>query len=84
MKNLFSPLIFTLLFNASTPVHGQNTSHDLDIYGSTSAGIAAAIQSSKMGKSVLLIEPTNQIEGLITGGLGATDIEGVGIFINHN
>ena len=44
------------------------------IYGGTSAGIAAAIQASRSGKTVVLIEPTRRIGGLTTGGLGATDI----------
>ncbi len=48
--------------------------YDIVIYGGTSAGIAAAIQASRMGKTVLLIEPTSRIGGLTTGGLGATDI----------
>tara|TARA_R110002050_G_scaffold149169_1_gene275536 strand:- start:2419 stop:4101 length:1683 start_codon:yes stop_codon:yes gene_type:complete len=48
--------------------------YDIVIYGGTSAGVAAAIQSSRMGKSVLLIEPTSRIGGLTTGGLGQTDI----------
>lgn len=48
--------------------------YDIVIYGGTSAGVSAAIQSSRSGKSVLLIEPTNRIGGLTTGGLGATDI----------
>ena len=47
---------------------------DVVIYGATSAGVSAAIQLSRMGKSVILIEPTNRIGGLTTGGLGATDI----------
>ena len=47
---------------------------DIVIYGGTSAGIAAAIQGSRMGKSVVLIEPSNRIGGLTTGGLGQTDI----------
>ncbi len=48
--------------------------YDIVIYGGTSAGVAAAIQSSRMGKSVVLIEPTSRLGGLTTGGLGATDI----------
>lgn len=48
--------------------------YDIVIYGGTSAGIASAIQSSRMNKSVLLIEPGNRIGGLTTGGLGQTDI----------
>lgn len=48
--------------------------YDVVIYGGTSAGISAAIQTSRMGKSVVLIEPTQRLGGLTTGGLGATDI----------
>jgi hypothetical protein len=44
------------------------------VYGGTSGGIAAAIQTARMGKSVVLIEPTRWLGGLTTGGLGATDI----------
>lgn len=52
----------------------QNTEYEIVIYGGTSAGIAAAIQSSRMGKSVLVIEPSSRIGGLTAGGLGQTDI----------
>src|SRR5690606_31887742 len=48
--------------------------YDIVIYGGTSAGVAAAIQSSRLGKSVVLIEPSEHLGGLTTGGLGATDI----------
>jgi hypothetical protein len=48
--------------------------YDIVIYGGTSAGISAAIQSSRMGKTVVLIEPTKRIGGLTSGGLGQTDI----------
>jgi hypothetical protein len=49
-------------------------SADIVIYGGTSAGITAAIQSARMGKTAVLIEPTKFLGGLTTGGLGATDI----------
>jgi len=49
-------------------------SSDVVIYGGSSAGIAAAIQTARLGKSVVLIEPTNRLGGLTTGGLGQTDI----------
>ena len=48
--------------------------YDIVVYGASSGGIAAAIQASRMGKSVLLIEPGARIGGLTTGGLGQTDI----------
>lgn len=49
------------------------TEADVIIYGGTSAGVTASIQVAKMGKSVILIEPTNHIGGLTSGGLGFTD-----------
>lgn len=52
----------------------DNMSGDVVIYGATSSGIAAAIQVKRMGKSVILIEPSGHLGGLTTGGLGQTDI----------
>jgi hypothetical protein len=48
--------------------------YDIVIYGGTSGGIAAAVQATRMGKSAAVIEPTNRVGGLTTGGLGQTDI----------
>ncbi len=47
---------------------------DLCVFGGSSAGIVAAIQAKKLGKSVVLVEPGKYLGGLTTGGLGATDI----------
>ena len=47
---------------------------DLCVFGGTSGGIAAAVQAARMGKSVVLVEPSKYLGGLTTGGLGATDI----------
>lgn len=71
MKKILCFLSLALLIQFT---NGQSKSYDIVIYGGTSAGVAAAIQSSRMGKSVVLIEPTNRIGGLTTGGLGQTDI----------
>ncbi len=48
--------------------------YDVVIYGGTSCGIAAAIQASRMDKSVIILEPSQRLGGLTTGGLGQTDI----------
>ena len=70
-----SKFIFICFFlSLGMVLSGQNKVYDVVIYGGTSAGISSAIQSSRMGKSVVLIEPTDRIGGLTTGGLGATDI----------
>lgn len=52
----------------------QPIERDIVIYGATSAGISAAVQAARMGKSAVIIEPGNRIGGLTTGGLGQTDI----------
>ena len=66
--------LMTMISEVFGIVSVKQKDYDIVIYGGTSAGISAAIQSSRMGKTVLLIEPTNRIGGLTTGGLGATDI----------
>jgi len=48
--------------------------YDVVIYGGTSAGISAAVQTARLGKKVILIEPGSYLGGLTSGGLGATDI----------
>jgi hypothetical protein len=72
MKKLFV-LAIAIWFN-QLALSQNVTKYDLVIYGGTSAGVCAAIQASRMGKSVVLIEPTSRIGGLTTGGLGQTDI----------
>ncbi|MFV0444989.1 MAG: FAD-dependent oxidoreductase [Planctomycetaceae bacterium] len=47
--------------------------YDVVIYGATSAGIAAAVQVQRMGKSVVVVGPDKHLGGLTAGGLGWTD-----------
>ena len=49
-------------------------SYDVVIYGGTSAGVAAAVQASRMGKSTIIVHPGGHLGGLTSSGLGATDI----------
>ena len=62
-----------ILFFLLSCQNSQDT-YDVVIYGGTSAGIVAAVQSVRMGKSVVVIEPSKHLGGLSSGGLGATDI----------
>lgn len=72
IRALSLSVIFLIL--SYSGISGQNKKYDVVIYGGTSAGIASAIQASRMGKSVVIIEPTDRLGGLTTGGLGQTDI----------
>ncbi|QDU26607.1 ribulose-1,5-biphosphate synthetase [Anatilimnocola aggregata] len=46
---------------------------DVVVYGSTPGGVCAAIAAAREGASVILLEPTNHIGGLNTGGLSFSD-----------
>lgn len=48
-------------------------SYDIVVYGGTSAGVVAAVQAAAMGKTAVVIEPTQHIGGISAAGLGATD-----------
>jgi hypothetical protein len=53
---------------------GQPHEADVVVYGATSSGIAAAVQVSRMRKSVVVVDPGTHLGGLTTGGLSWTDI----------
>jgi hypothetical protein len=53
---------------------GEVIDADVCIYGGTAGGVAAAVQTTRMGKSVVVVEFGRHVGGLTTGGLGATDI----------
>src|SRR5687767_15844449 len=54
-------------------VCGRAAEYDVVVYGGTSAGVVAAVQAKKMGKSVVIVCPDKHLGGLSSGGLGFTD-----------
>ncbi len=46
---------------------------DIVVYGGTSAGVIAAVQAKRLGKSVVIVCPDKHLGGLSSGGLGFTD-----------
>ena len=66
----FILLIMTSCQNNSNP----SLTYDVVIYGGTSAGVIAAVEVARLGKSVVIVEPGSHLGGLSSGGLGATDI----------
>ena len=53
---------------------GATKQTDIAVIGGTPAGIAAAIAAARAGLDVVLVEPSRHLGGLMTSGLGATDI----------
>lgn len=47
--------------------------YDIVIYGGTAGGVTAAIEAARLGKTVALVEPSQHLGGMTTGGLSATD-----------
>lgn len=70
LKTLILALLITALGNS--PIRSQ-TNADVIIYGSTPGGYCAAIAAAREGASVILLEPTNHIGGMNTGGLCFSD-----------
>ncbi len=76
MKKWFRIILaigFTTLASASGRPPEVTDNYDVVIYGATSAGVTAAIQVQRMGRTAVILEPGRHIGGLTSGGLGSTD-----------
>lgn len=73
MKNIL--ILFTAMLASSTLVQGATAQNQADVivYGSTPGGVCAAIAAAREGASVILLEPTQHVGGLSTGGLSHCD-----------
>ena len=63
------PVLLAMLFSSGA----QTITYDVVVYGGTSAGIIAAVQAKRMGKSVVVVAPEKHLGGLSAAGLGFTD-----------
>lgn len=69
------------LGGCARPLRSVAPVHDVDlvIYGATSAGVVAAVQATRMGKTVILVGPDTHLGGLSSSGLGFTDTGNKGV-----
>ena len=51
-----------------------SASYDVVVYGATSGGVVAAVAAAKEGATVALLEPGRHVGGMVSGGLGLTDM----------
>jgi hypothetical protein len=72
MLGLGCSLLLGLLGSAASSA--EVIEADVCVYGGTSAGVAAAVQTTRLGKRAVLAEFGRHLGGLTSGGLGATDI----------
>lgn len=59
---------------AALPLMAAAAETDVVIYGASAAGVAAAIESARLGRSVVLLEPGRHAGGMSVEGLGSSDI----------
>lgn len=72
MKTLFACAVACLL--TTKAIAAEVATFDVVVYGGTSAGVMAAVQTKQMGKTVVVVGPDRHLGGLSSGGLGQTDI----------
>ena len=66
-------LLVSISLFAATLIGRAQDSADVIVYGSTPGGFCAAIAAAREGASVILLEPTQHVGGLSTGGLSHCD-----------
>lgn len=64
-------LLFFILI--SSALAAELTTTDVCVYGGTSGGVIAAVEAARLGKKAVLIESTQRLGGMSSGGLGMTD-----------
>lgn len=69
-RGAFIPFLLPFLAAASPAAER----FDVVVYGGNAAGVAAAVQARRMGRTAVLLEPGRHLGGLTSGGLGNTDI----------
>ena len=69
MQRLFLSIALLTCGGASA----TSADYDVVVYGGTSAGVIAAVQAIKMGKTAVIVGPDKHLGGLSSGGLGWTD-----------
>ncbi len=73
MKMLVSICLVLTVISMTRSAKAEMPAYDMVIYGGTSAAISAAVQATRMDKSVVVVCPEKRIGGLSSNGLGWTD-----------
>ncbi|MBI1367582.1 MAG: FAD-dependent oxidoreductase [Planctomycetes bacterium] len=72
VPRLFALVAASLLISAA--VHAEPKHYDVVIYGGTAGGVVSAVSIAREGGvSVIVLEPTEHVGGMVSGGLGWTD-----------
>lgn len=72
---MFRPLLLSLCVALLPVSRAESPPADVIVYGGTAGGAMAAIGAASQGARVLLLEPGRHIGGMLSGGLGRTDMD---------
>lgn len=72
MKSAVTLLLILLIFTGCK-TKPDSTDADVIVYGGTSSAVSAALQVTRMGKSVIIVSPDKHLGGMTSSGLGFTD-----------
>jgi hypothetical protein len=73
-KNLLFCIMAALFISGCQSQSDKKTyKADVIVYGGTSSAVAAAVEVTRMGKTVILVSPDKHLGGLSSSGLGFTD-----------
>jgi hypothetical protein len=74
-----APCLLLILFGLHMPAQPNQTCHaaslDVVVYRATAAGAVAAIAAAETGARVVIVESGRNIGGMVSGGLGRTDMD---------
>jgi len=73
IATFFTGLLIGLIGCTRSMENAPTVQSDVIIYGGTSAAVTAAVQLSKMDKSVVIVCPEKHLGGMTSSGLGFTD-----------
>lgn len=59
----------------AAPAARQSSRSDVVVYGATAGGVMAAVAAAREGATVVLVEPGRHVGGMVSGGLGWTDMD---------
>jgi hypothetical protein len=75
-KQFLQGLVSGCLVGVKTSAAGrQERTYDLVIYGGSSAGVIAAVQATRMGKTAVIVNPYGFLGGMTSSGLSAADMD---------
>ena len=80
LRLLLAPILSALTISAvAEPSIQSSPAADLVVYGGTASGVMTAYAGARQGLHVVLLEPTQHVGGMVTGGLSATDYAYFGV-----